>query len=100
VRLLPTGTFPKFKVVGLATRLSVTPVPESGIDMADCKVVIETSPVMLPAVVGANVMLNVVLCPPDKLRGREDPLMLNPAPLMVASIIFEEELLEFVMVTI
>jgi hypothetical protein len=40
----------------------------------------ETLPVTLPATVGANSTLNVVLCPAVRVTGRSSPLELKPTP--------------------
>ncbi len=88
VLLPPTVTLPKLMLVGLTVSADVdaTPVPlsatETGVLLA--LLTIEIVPVELPAVVGANFTLKVVLWPAGSVSGRESPLMLKLAPVTVA----------------
>lgn len=62
--LFPTITLPKLRLAGLALSVpSVTPVPDKGIVKVGFEPldVMVTDPVALPAVVGANLTLNVAL---------------------------------------
>jgi hypothetical protein len=63
--LLPTTTLPKATLVGLADPSACRPVPLSAIIAGDpdALLVIEMVPEALPADVGANVTVNVVLAP-------------------------------------
>ena len=82
---LPTVKFPKLMLAGLAeSRPEETAVPESEtLDQLVALLVKEMPPANVPAVVGANVTGNVMLCPPDRVRGRASPLILKAVPLMV-----------------
>ena len=88
--LLPTKTFPKFKLVGVTDRVPVELLlvvpPEREILVGEFVALLatETVPVRLPLTVGANLTLKETLCPGARLRGRERPLMLNPLPVTVA----------------
>ena len=57
---------------------------------------IEMLPLALPAVVGANFALNVVLNPAPSASGVLSPLMLRPAPVTAAPEIVTLALPEFV----
>ena len=64
----------------------MTPVPERGIlkfgfDPLELMVRL---PLAAPAVVGANLTENEVLCPAVKVTGTDSPLKVNPVPLAVA----------------
>ena len=86
--LLPTFTLPKLRLVGFAvsTKVAVTPVPLKGIISGELGALLtsETAPVTLPAEVGANATLKVVLCPAAMVVGTGSPEMLKPAPETVA----------------
>jgi len=61
-------------------------LPESGALVGEFVALLttETSPVTLPAAVGAKVTLKPVLFPAPKVSGRERELMLKPVPVTVA----------------
>jgi hypothetical protein len=84
--LLPTVTFPKLKLVGLAPSRSVPVLPESvtvgGKFVA--LLAIETLPVSPPTAVGAKATVNDVLPPAAKATGNDSPLSLKPVPAPVA----------------
>ena len=84
--LLPTVTFPKLRLLGVAPSRSVTPVPESETTAGELVAVLatETLPEALPATVGAKVTVKLVVWPAVRVRGSESPLMLKPAPVTVA----------------
>jgi len=84
--LVPTLTFPKLRLVGVALSRSVTPVPESETRAGELVAVLttETLPEALPVTVGAKVAVKLVLWPAVRVRGSERPLMLNPVPVTVA----------------
>ena len=87
VLLLPTCTLPKLKLVGLALRVpGAVAVPESETVKLglDALLLIVRVPVGVPAVVGANTTLNDLLAPAARVRGKVNPLTLNPAPVAVA----------------
>jgi hypothetical protein len=72
------------KLVGDAVKTAGggTAVPLKGIDKLgfDAFEVIVTAPGNVPADVGANVTVNVVLCPGVNVAGGVIPEMLNPVP--------------------
>jgi hypothetical protein len=77
--VLPTCTLPKPRLAGLAeTAAGVAPVPERATlnDELDALLEMDTVPGLLPADWGANVTLNVLLCPAAKVRGSVSPLRL------------------------
>ncbi len=57
-------------------------------------------PLAEPALVGANVAVNVLFCPTARTRGTVSPLMENPLPLTVACVTLSEAVPEFVRVTV
>jgi hypothetical protein len=59
-----------------------TPDPDSEIVAGelDALLVIETLPVTLPVVVGANVTVRIIFCPASSVSGGVTPLALKPAP--------------------
>jgi hypothetical protein len=86
VLLLPTFTLPKFSLAGEAPSCACVPVPLSAIvsGAPGPLFAIEIEPVAAPAVVGANCAVNDVLCPAVSVCGVERPVMLKPAPVVVA----------------
>lgn len=68
------------------------PVPVSGIVAGEpgALLVIEMLPEALPAVVGANCAVNVVLPPALMVAGIASPEMLKPAPDALATVIVSE----------
>lgn len=85
---LPTVTLPKLRLVGFDPSVpGVTAVPESAIVNVgfDPSEVMVTLPLAAPAVVGAKLTLNVVLCDAFRVRGAVMPLSVNPAPLIDAA---------------
>jgi len=85
--LFPTVTVPKSRLVGFAPTVPCeTPVPDNGSDneVLGASEVIVTLPLALPAMSGANVAVNVVLCEALSARGAVMPLSLNPVPLTEA----------------
>lgn len=86
-RSLPTVTLPKLRLVGFDARVpGVTAVPDSDIVRVgfDPSEVMVTVPLAAPAVVGAKVTVNVVLCDAFSVRGAVMPLSVKPAPLTEA----------------
>ena len=99
---LPTTTFPKLKLAGFgAIWPCVTPTPESGIASVGLFAfeVIVRVPLRLPAAVGENVVLNVVLCPAPRVAGRFGPVTVNPVPVAAADEIVTATPPVFVIVT-
>lgn len=82
--LVPSVTFPKLNVEGLAPSSSVaaTPVPLSGTARGEFEplLVREMEPVALPVVVGEKTALNVVVAPTAIVTGVERPVIVKPAP--------------------
>ena len=70
------------------------PVPESAITAGEFEALLVTvmPPVTLPAVAGANVALNVAVCPGERMTPESPPPALKPAP---ATLTFEIVTLEF-----
>src|SRR5260370_30011097 len=64
-----------------------TPVPLRAIASGEpgALLVMETLPVALPAVEGANCPLKVVLCPAASVSGTDKPAMLKPVPKTLAA---------------
>src|SRR5437762_14351813 len=84
--VLPTFKFPNPTLVGLIESSGAdTPVPESGMGDQEELLTTEILPLALPTTVGANIALNVKLCPTDSVMGRERPLTLNSVPLTVTA---------------
>jgi hypothetical protein len=82
--LLPTFTFPKLRLVGLAASKNVaaTPVPVKGMAKGELGALLssETEPVALPEVLGAKTALNAMLFPAAIVVGTARPVMLKPGP--------------------
>ena len=88
--LLPTTTVPKSILVGLAVKSpAVTAVPDTGIfNVGFCAFeVTATLPLKLPADAGANVTLNVTLCPAPSVAGSVIPETLKPVPVAATPVI-------------
>jgi hypothetical protein len=85
--VLPAVMLPKLRLVGLADIVTdaAAPVPLTAtvVGELDALLAIVIVPLRLPAVVGANCVLNVVLCPAFSVVGVGNPLKLNPAPPIV-----------------
>ncbi len=89
--LLPTDTFPNARLPGLAVKVELveTPLPTKvtvcgEVGALSVNVIL---PVAAPAAVGANCTLKESDCPPDRVFGKESPLMPNPLPATVARLI-------------
>jgi hypothetical protein len=88
LELWPTVTFVKVKLVGEAVKVAgVTAVALRGIDRLGFEAfeVTVTVPLNVPADVGANFTVNVVLCPGVRVTGVLIPEILNPVPVAVAA---------------
>jgi hypothetical protein len=83
---VPVVTLPKAALLGVAANCACVPVPLNVIIVGDvgALLTIEMLPLALPAAVGANCALNVVLDPTPNVSGVLNPLMLRPAPDTVA----------------
>jgi hypothetical protein len=80
--------FVKVRLVGDAVNVAgVTAVPLKGIDRLGFEAfeATVTVPLNVPADVGANFTVNVVLCPGVSVTGGVIPEMLNPVPAAVAA---------------
>ena len=86
--LFPKVTFPKLWLRGLAERRQVVllPVPDSVRIVGELVALLATEmlPVKVPNLVGARVTLKTALLPDVKVRGKESPPRLKPAPIKVA----------------
>ena len=77
-------TLPKVSEDGLAVSCpGLMPTPDSGIVRTGAVDEMVMLPLALAEEVGANVTLNVALCPEDSESGVEIPLKVNPVPLTV-----------------
>ena len=83
---VPVVTLLNAAVVGVAANCACVPVPLKGIVSGEFSPVltIEMLPLALPADVGANCALKVVLSPAPNVSGVLNPLMLRPVPDTVA----------------
>ena len=98
---VPVATLPNATLVGVAASCGCVPVPLKLIVVGEfgALLTIEMLPLALPADVGANLALNVVLSPAPNVSGVLNPLMLKPAPDTVALEIVTLPVPEFVNVT-
>jgi hypothetical protein len=98
---VPVVTLPNAVLVGVAASCGCVPVPLKLIVVGEfgALLTIEMLPLALPADVGANLALNVVLSPAPNVSGVLNPLMLKPAPDTVALEIVTLPVPEFVNVT-
>src|ERR1700728_52932 len=87
LELPPTVTLPKATGDGLIVIVACVAVPEplKLIDSGDSAALleIETLPVALPDVVGANVTVKLVVWPGVRLAGALHPVSVNPVPVML-----------------
>jgi hypothetical protein len=85
--LAPTTTLPKLKLPGLTENWpTAVPVPDRETEGVVPEA-FDTSamlPVSAPAAAGANVTLKVKVCPAERVKGKLNPLMVNPVPLKLA----------------
>lgn len=88
--MAPTETFPKDTLPGDAVNVELveTPLPTRVTVCGDVGALSVNTmlPVAAPAVVGANCTLKESDWPPVKVFGRESPLMPNPVPVTVATL--------------
>lgn len=85
--LVPVVTLPNAALVGVAASCGCVPVPLKVIVIGEfgALLTIETLPLALPADVGANLALNVVLSPAPKVSGAVIPVALKPVPETVTA---------------
>jgi hypothetical protein len=83
--LLPTVTLPKLRLAGLAASSRLTPVPERETVAGELVALPATEilPVTLPVIVGSKLAVKVVLLPALRIKGREIPAILKPAPTVL-----------------
>jgi len=77
---LPALMFPKLTLAGVGVMVTdaATPVPDSATPAGELGALLAMvmEPVRVPAVLGANSALNVVLCPAAMFAGVDKPLTL------------------------
>ena len=104
LELCPTVMFVKVKLVGdaVSTAAAATAVPVKGIAKLgfEASDVTVTVPLNVPAEVGANFTVNVVLCPAVSVTGGVIPETLNPVPDAATAEIVRLEPPVFVMVSV
>ena len=85
VLVVPVSWLAKVNVEGFAVRLPSVPTPVTGTVMFASLAELTTAmlPFAVPAVVGANCAVKVVLCPAAIVAGSEMPVTLNAAPVAV-----------------
>jgi hypothetical protein len=86
----------------LSTPAVESPVPLSvtvAVGFADALLVIRIDPVAAPAVVGSNATCSVADCPGFSVTGNVAPVIVNPAPVMVAALMVSALLPDEVNVT-
>jgi hypothetical protein len=98
---VPVATLPKAMLAGVAASCGCVPVPLKLMVVGEfgALLTIEMLPLALPADVGANLALNVVLSPAPNVSGVLNPLMVSAAPDTVALEIVTLPVPEFVNVT-
>src|SRR5215471_6697097 len=84
--LVPTLTFPKLMLAGVALSRFETPFPVSATedDESGVALTIVTVPVVLPVTAGENQTVKLTICPACTEVGKEGPLMVNPDPVRLA----------------
>jgi hypothetical protein len=84
---VPVVTLPNAALVGVAVSCGCVPVPLKLIVAGEfgALLTIEMLPLTLPADVGANLALNVVLNPAPNVTGVVIPVVLKPAPVTVTA---------------
>jgi hypothetical protein len=87
--VLPTRILPKSKalVLGLKSAVGANAVPLVEITNGDPGALLmnEIEPLLFPAELGANTMLNVALCPTAMVIGRVSPDVPKPTPVTIAA---------------
>jgi len=84
--LAPTSRFPKLTLAGLAESCPCAPVPLKATVKVGSVALLEIVIVAdaFPAAVGAKRATNPVLSPDERVRGAVMPVMVKPAPLILA----------------
>jgi hypothetical protein len=85
--LAPTSKLPKLMLDGFAVRLPCTPIPVSGIETVEsfAELVIVILPEAVPAVVGANCAMKLVLWLAPRVNGVESPSAVKPLPVALTA---------------
>lgn len=85
--LAPSSKLPKLMLAGFAVRFPCTPVPVSGTVTVEllALLVIVMLPEALPAVVGANCAMKLVLWLAASVNGAEIPAAVKPLPLALTA---------------
>src|SRR5580698_962588 len=99
---VPVATLPNATLVGVAASCACVPVPLKLIVVGEfgALLTIEMLPLALPADVGANLALNVVLSPAPNVSGAVIPVVLKPVPAAVTAEIVTVALPPFVSVMV
>ena len=104
--MFPTCTLPKLRLGCVGIRVAgvmlVAPAPESAMLSVglDASLVMARLPLTAPVDCGANTTLKLgLLWPGAKVKGRLNPLKLNPAPVAVACVMVKLEPPELVTVS-
>ena len=86
--LFPTVTFPKFKLEALVVRSAVAAIPvplkETEVGEPERSLRTEITPDKAPAAFGEKTTLNVDCFPAAIVRGREMPVIVTPAAVVLA----------------
>jgi hypothetical protein len=87
VPLAPTSKLPKLTLDGFAVKPPCTPVPVSGIVIVGsfALLAIVMLPEAVPAVVGENCAMKLVLWLAAKVKGAENPTAVKPVPLALTA---------------
>src|ERR1700691_4711044 len=87
--LVPVETFPKAAAPGTAPICAWLPLPLKAIVNGELGALLATEmlPEALPAVVGVNCAVKVVLCPAAIVAPEDNPIALKPAPAALACVI-------------
>jgi hypothetical protein len=95
--LVPTVTFPKLKLVGLAEidRDAATPVPLMEMSSVPDVLAMASFPLTDPAASGVKIRLSVVVPPPASVSGVDKPVALKPPLGTVTEEMVTSELREF-----
>ena len=93
--LFPSVTVPRLRVEGEIASVPTAAVPDPDREMVSVGLeafeVTVTLPLAAPVVVGANLTVNVALCPAVKVKDELMPLSVNPVPLIAT---FETDTLD------
>jgi hypothetical protein len=82
VLVVPVVTLAKATLVGVTVRTGCIPVPLSADEAPGALLVTVSEPVVLPAAAGAKLTDPLALVPGASVRGKVNPVALNPAPVV------------------